>query len=173
MHYNGTEKLIPFSAFSVNILPASRRCQRSHLQCLSFTVQRTRWSTSPTAWLCSSAVPRPWSRSGWRERATTTLSFTVSTWRGYDALLTRTWLHSMPEKHTASLCLYEWDCVCVFVNTCVRGGVGGYRHVCIEIWVKGGGGSKGVVWFLVTSVCLEAAHLQVKHKLCSVSCFKG
>lgn len=30
--------------------------------------------------------------------------------------------------------------MCVFVNTCVRGGVGGYRHVCIEIWVKGGGG---------------------------------
>lgn len=31
-------------------------------------------------------------------------------------------------------------CICEYV-----GGVGGYRHVCIEIWVKGGGGSKGVV----------------------------
>lgn len=65
---------------------------------------------------CSSAVPRPWSPSGWRELVTTILSFTVSTWRGYGALSTRTWLHSMPEKQTtASLRLYKWPRVCMCV----------------------------------------------------------
>ncbi|CAF87875.1 unnamed protein product, partial [Tetraodon nigroviridis] len=43
---------------------ASRRCPKSHLQCSSFTVQRTRSSTSRTAWPCSSVAPKPWSPCG-------------------------------------------------------------------------------------------------------------
>lgn len=82
-------------------LTASRRCPKSHLQCSSFTVQRTRSSTSLTAWPCSSAAPKPWSPSGWKALATMTSSFTVSTWRGYGASSTRTWPRSTPEKQTA------------------------------------------------------------------------
>lgn len=130
-HYDGLIDRV--SLFFSNFLPASRRCQRSHLQCSSFTVQRTRWSTSLTASPFLSAAPRPWNPSGWREPVTTTLSFTVSTWRGYGASSTRTWLHSMPEKQTtASLCLYEWirvRRVCMFM-------CGEKKRVRLHVWVS-------------------------------------
>lgn len=66
-------------------LAASRKCPRSRRPCWSSTAPRTRWSTSPTAWRCSSFAPRPWSRCGWRGRATTTLNSTRSTWSACDA----------------------------------------------------------------------------------------
>lgn len=44
--------------------------------------QRTRSLTSPMAWRCMSAVPVRLSLFGWRELATMTLSYMLSTWRG-------------------------------------------------------------------------------------------
>lgn len=132
-------------------LPASRRFQRSRLQCSSSTVRRTRWSTSRTASPCLSAAPKLWSPCGWKALVTTTLSFTVSTWRGYGASSTRTWLHSTPEKQTtASLLLYE----------CVRACV---RKTQVRMFAR----SKSVdeqltkdkcvlFYFLLASVCLSS-----------------
>lgn len=76
----------PTPLFSLFLLfLALRKCPKSRLQCSSSTGQRTRWSTSPTALLCSSAAPRLWSLSGWRERDTTTLNCTASIWTVYAA----------------------------------------------------------------------------------------
>lgn len=61
--------------------PALTRCPRWRHQCWWFTAPRTRSSTSPTAWPCTSAAPAPSSPCGWREPATTTSNCTPSTWR--------------------------------------------------------------------------------------------
>lgn len=61
--------------------PALTRCLRWRLQCWWFTALRTRSSTSPMAWPCTSAAPAPSSPCGWRGPATMTSSCTLSTWR--------------------------------------------------------------------------------------------
>lgn len=76
---------------------ASRRFLKSRPRCWLSTGQRTRWSTSPTAWLCSSAAPRRWSLCGWRERDTMTLNCTASIWSVCAASSGRRWRRTTPE----------------------------------------------------------------------------
>lgn len=76
---------------------ASRRFLKSRPRCWLSTGQTTRWSTSPTAWLCSSAAPRRWSLCGWRERDTMTLNCTASIWSVCAASSGRRWRRTTPE----------------------------------------------------------------------------
>lgn len=76
---------------------ASRKCLRSRPRCWLSTGQRTRWSTSPTAWHCSSAAPRRWSLCGWRERDTMTLNCTASIWSACAASSARRWQRTTRE----------------------------------------------------------------------------
>lgn len=71
----------PLTPCCLCLLSVSTRCPRWHPRCWWSTGRRTRWSTSPTAWPCTSAAPGPWSPSGWRGPGTTTLNCTPSTWR--------------------------------------------------------------------------------------------
>lgn len=73
---------------SLHLFPSSvlTRYPKWPPQCWWSMVRRTKSSTSPTVWQCTSAAHVLSSLCGWRELATTTSNFTPSTWRDSSSL---------------------------------------------------------------------------------------